>query len=573
MKIPSNAVDLPETVRQQKKISHRDPLTALPNRVFFESRLRQAVQQCRRRGQALTIVSLELDGFKSINDRYGKVVGDQVLSALAEAMKQSLRKGDLLARLCGQEFAAILPDLPDAEACVPVLVRLLEAATEAVHADGLLLRATVSIGVAFDPQMGAVDAELLLHHANQAMLQAKRAGRNLYHFFTAEDSHGLSRREDCIVQVRQALEAHEFVLYYQPKVNLSEGEVVGAEALIRWRHPQRGLLEPSEFLPLILDHELMIELDDWVLQTVLRQMEVWQESGLEISVSVNIGFLQWQQEDFPQRLAALLAEHPAIKPGRLELEIPGSSRHGDVDRLLKVVTACRKIGVWVALDHFGAGHLSIHEIQRIPANVLKIDPSFVHNILDSIEDLNILEGVLGLAAAFRRQFIAEGVETAEHGLLLMRLGCDLAQGYGIAHPMEAHNLAPWVMAWRPDPSWVEATTEGLDERLLVYTSVEHKSWIAMLGAYLRGEQESEPRLNRHQCQLGQFVDAEEQAGRSSQPAFQALAALHWRIHAMGAGIVKLRAQEKNEEGLARLADLEGLLAKLMEQMKGFRVKI
>jgi diguanylate cyclase (GGDEF)-like protein len=572
MKTFSNVVDLPETVRQQRKVSHRDPLTGLPNRVFFENRLRLALQQARRRGQSLVVVSLELDGFKSINDRHGKVAGDQVLSALADAMKQSLRKGDLLARLCGQEFAAILPDLSSLLACEPLLVRLLDAATEPVQVGNLQLRASVSIGVCFDLERDDADPEQILQRASLAMHQAKRAGRNLYHFFTPEAASSLPGKEGWTAHVRQAMERREFVLFYQPKVNMSEGEVVGAEALIRWRHPERGLLAAGEFLPLIEDRPLMIEVGEWVIEEALRQMEEWREGGLMLPLSVNVGSIQLLQAGFIDRLSAILARHPALPRTSLELEIRGAGAQ-EAPQLAEVVSACREIGLSVALDDFGASCSSLNDLKRLPANVLKIDASFVHDILDSIEDLNILEGVLGLAAAFRRQFIAEGVESAEHGLLLLRLGCDLAQGYGIAKPMEAADLPAWIEAWQPDPSWAEATTEGLDERLLVYTSVEHRAWFVALEAFLRGACENEPRLNRHQCQLGAFVDVEEQAGRNSHPGFQALAALHWRIHAIGAGIVKLHLQEKTDEGLTRLAELPGLLDKLLEQMKSLRIKI
>jgi hypothetical protein len=254
------------------------------------------------------------------------------------------------------------------------------------------------------------------------------------------------------------------------------------------------------------------------------------------------------------------------------LEILGSGIQQDAEQLAEVVQGCRHIGVSVALDDFGSGRSSLEDLKRLPANVLKIDPGFVRDILDSTEDLAILEGVLGLAAAFRRQLIAEGVESIEHSLLLLRLGCNLVQGYGIARPMEASELPGWVEAWRPDPQWAEATSHGLDERLLVYASVEHKAWIVSLEGYLNGELDTEPRLNRHQCQLGAFVDATEQAGHNTQPAFQSIAALHWRIHAMAQGIVKLHTQGKSAEALARLADLQGLLENLLAQMKSFRLK-
>jgi len=561
-----------ESACMPQNISHRDPLTGLPNRVLFDDRLQLAMRNTRRRHQPLAVVSLELDGIKSISEHHGRAVGDQVLAALAEKMKRVLRKGDLLARLCGQEFAALLHDLHDPHDSVPVIARLLDAATEPVQIGDQEHYATASLGITFYPQAEELDVERILAQATQAMQQAKRAGRNLYHFFDAAKLLPQACEEDRLDRIRQAMEAGEFVLYYQPKVDMRAGKVVGVEALIRWNHPQRGLLAPSEFLPLIEDHRLSVDLGEWAIETVLLQMEEWRKGGLQLVVSVNVSSHHLQQNNFPERLTALLASHPSISPSSLELEILGSGTKQDADQLAEVVRGCRHIGVSVALDDFGSGRSSLEDLKRLPANVLKIDPGFVRDILDSTDDLAILEGVLGLAAAFRRQFIAEGVETIEHSLLLLRLGCDLVQGYGIARPMEAQDLSGWVAAWRPDPLWGEATSHGLDERLLVYASVEHKAWIVSLDAYLKGELDTEPRLNRHQCQLGAFVDASEQAGHNSQPAFQAIAALHWRVHAMAQGIVKLHTQGKSAEAQARLADLQGLLENLLVQLKSFRLK-
>jgi diguanylate cyclase (GGDEF)-like protein len=561
-----------ESARMPQNISHRDPLTGLPNRVLYDDCLQQAIRNARRHQQPLAVVSLELDGFKSINERHGRVVCDQVLATLAENMKRVLRKGDLLARLCGQEFAAVLHDLHDPHDSIPAITRLLDAVTEPVQIGNQVHYATASMGITFYPQAEELDAEQLLAQAVQAMQQAKRAGRNLYHFFDAAKLVPRPCEDDLLDRIRQAMEAGEFVLYYQPKVNMRAGKVVGVEALIRWHHPERGLLAPSEFLPVIEDHRLSVDLGEWAIETVLNQMEEWRAAGLQLVVSVNVSSHHLQQNNFPESLTAMLASHPSISPSSLELEILGSGTHQDAEQLAEVVRGCRHIGVSVALDDFGSGRSSLEDLKRLPANVLKIDSGFVRNILDSTEDLAILEGVLGLATAFRRQFIAEGVESPEHCLLLLRLGCDLVQGYGIARPMEAQDLLGWVAAWRPDPQWAVATSRGLDERLLVYTSVEHKAWIVSLEAYIKGELETEPRLNRHLCQLGAFVDATEQAGHNSQPAFQAIAALHWRIHAMAQGIVKLHTQGKSTEALARLADLQGLLENLLLQLKSFRLK-
>jgi hypothetical protein len=225
-----------------------------------------------------------------------------------------------------------------------------------------------------------------------------------------------------------------------------------------------------------------------------------------------------------------------------------------------------------AWDDFGTGHSSLSDLKRLPVDVLKIDPSFVRDILENPDDLTILEGLLGLITAFHRQPVAEGVETVEQGLILLQLGCELAQGYGIAQPMLAKEFPAWAAAWHPDPRWAEALSVSVDDRPLLHAGVEHRAWVAELEALVKGESDVEPRTSRHQCQFGAWLYADGPAGRSSHPAFQAIVALHWRIHALAAGIVKFRTQGRNEEGMARLGELKDLVDKLADLLNAFGQK-
>jgi EAL domain-containing protein (putative c-di-GMP-specific phosphodiesterase class I) len=274
---------------------------------------------------------------------------------------------------------------------------------------------------------------------------------------------------------------------------MSKGTVVGTEALIRWQHPERGLLLPASFLPAIEDHPLAVELGEWVIDTALTQMERWQEKGLNIPVSVNVGARQLQTPDFVDRLAALMAAHPRVKPSSLELEIVETSALQDMVQVSQLLEGCREIGVTFALDDFGTGYSSLSYLKHLPADVLKIDRSFVRDILDDPEDLTILEGALGLAFAFRRQVIAEGVETVEHGLVLLRMGCELAQGFGIARPMPASDFPKWAATWRPDSRWIDVSSASQDERQLLFATVEHRSWTAAIESFLKGERHVPPR--------------------------------------------------------------------------------
>ena len=451
----SDITSIKEHQRQLEHIAHFDALTNLPNRLLLADRLQQAMAQAQRRGQQLAVAYLDLDGFKNVNDHHGHDVGDKLLIHLASAMKDTLREGDTLARLGGDEFVAVLIDLDGIESCVPMLTRLLKAAASPVQIGDAVLTGSASIGVTFYPQTNDMEADQLLRQADQAMYQAKLAGKNRYHVFDSAHDSSLRVHHESLERIRIALENCEFVLHYQPKVNMQSGKVIGAEALIRWQHPEKGMLAPATFLPVIEDHPLAVEVGGWVIDTALTQIEVWHSAGLDLAVSVNVGAHQLQQGDFVRRLLAIFAKHPQVNPTSLELEVLETSALADMEQVSQVIEACHQMGVKFALDDFGTGYSSLTYLKRLRVAVLKIDQSFVRDMLDDPDDLAILEGVIGLAAAFKREVIAEGVETVAHGTALLHLGCELAQGYGIARPMPADQLPAWVTSWQPDNAWSE----------------------------------------------------------------------------------------------------------------------
>ncbi|TSA06035.1 MAG: EAL domain-containing protein [Comamonadaceae bacterium] len=438
---------------QLEHLAHFDALTNLPNRVLLADRLQQAMAQALRRAQHLAVAYLDLDGFKTINDQHGHDVGDQVLIALAQRMRQVLREGDSLARIGGDEFVIALLDVDDRVASLPMLNRLKAACAQNVQVGALSLQVSVSVGITFYPQAQDIDADQLLRQSDQAMYQAKLAGKNRLHFFDTTQDSSIRGRHESVERIRLALELHEFVLHYQPKVNMRSGQIVGAEALIRWQHPEKGLLSPAMFLPLIEDHPLAVDIGEWVIDTSLTQIERWHAAGLDMRVSVNVGSRQLQQSDFVDRLKFILAKHPQVKPSSLELEVLETSALEDIAQVSDVIEACERIGVKFALDDFGTGYSSLSYLKLLRVATLKIDQSFVRDMLEDPDDLAILRGVIGLAAAFKRQVIAEGVETVAHGTLLLQLGCELAQGYGIAQPMSAEQMPAWSTAWRPDAAW------------------------------------------------------------------------------------------------------------------------
>jgi len=451
------ASDITPMKAYQDKLEHiarYDLLTNLPNRVLLADRLSQAMSQSIRQDKTLAVVFLDLDGFKVVNDTHGHDVGDELLIALSIRMKEALREGDSLARIGGDEFVAVLTDLTTVEDCEPVLERFLLAASEPVTIDNVVLNVSSSIGVTLYPQDN-VSADQLMRHADQAMYIAKESGKNRYHLFdTAQDDAVKEQREN-LEAIRCALDNNQFVLLYQPKVNMRTGMVVGFEALIRWQHPKRGLLNPIDFLPVIEKNPMMIEVGEWVIDSALTQINQWQKMGINqtLSLSVNIAAVQLQQPDFTLRLTALLAEHPDVEPRLLELEILETSGLDDINHVSKTMNSCIELGVSFALDDFGTGYSSLTYIRRLPASLIKIDQSFVRDMLIDPDDLAIVEGVIGLAKSFKRDVIAEGVETVEHGTALLQLGCELAQGYGIAKPMPASNIPGWISNWKPDVNW------------------------------------------------------------------------------------------------------------------------
>ncbi len=569
----SDVTAMKEQEQKLEHAAHYDLLTGLPNRIPLTERLHRAVVQSRHRGNPVAVACVDLDDFKGINDRHGRDTGDQLLTAVANRMKLALREGDTLARLGGDEFGAILPELADTSESIEVLTRLLDAVSEPVQVGGLVFQVSASAGITFFPQGEDMDADQLLRQADQAMYQAKLEGKDRYHIFDPRQDRSVRGHHEELERIRQALESKEFVLYYQPKVNMCSGQVLGAEALIRWRHPERGLLLPAQFLPVVDGHPLAIELGEWVIDSALTQMERWRAAGLEIPVSVNVGAQQLQQADFVDRLGALLSAHPAIAPSSLELEVLESNALQDVAQVAQLIHACGSIGVSFALDDFGTGYSSLTYFRRLPARVLKIDQSFVHDMLDDPEDLTILEGVLGLAAAFRRQAVAEGVESVEQGLMLLRMGCQLAQGYGIARPMPADELPGWLTGWQPSPQWAGVSPFNLADRALLYAGVEHRAWIVGIEAFLEGRRHMPSPWDARQCRLGAWLHGDGLTGHGGLPTFQHIETLHRRTHALAAEILAQNADGGRPEALSRLTELYALRDALLGELNALMREI
>ncbi|MFO7550977.1 MAG: EAL domain-containing protein, partial [Haliea sp.] len=537
---------------QLEHIAHYDALTDLPNRVLLADRLQQAMARAQRRDRHLAVVYLDLDGFKFINDKHGHGAGDQLLIAVASRMKAILREEDTLSRLGGDEFVAVLLDFADVESSTVLLTRLLDAAAQPLVVDGRTLEVSASIGITFYPQAEPVEADQLLRQADQAMYQAKLLGKGRYHVFDADLDRDMRGRHERIERIRSAFNNSEFTLFYQPKVNMQTGEVLGAEALLRWQHPERGILAPGYFLPLIEDHPIMLDLGRWVVRTALQQISEWQAQGRHMVLSVNVSSLELRQSDFVQQLQAALKEFPEVAPQLLELEVLETSALGDLGMVSRLLQSCRELGVGVSLDDFGTGYSSLTYLKQLPAGVIKIDQSFVRDILDDPEDIAIFSGILGISAAFGRGVLAEGVETVEHGVMLLRLGCRLAQGYGIACPMPAAEFVQWQESWSLPPQWSGIRRLGQENLPLLYALVEHRRWVQDVAECLHNPSCPSPDLDPEHCQFSQWLREHRYtvAGLRVQ-----IEQLHREAHEQARALLALRDGGEQAAALAGLDEL------------------
>ncbi|MFG0633228.1 putative bifunctional diguanylate cyclase/phosphodiesterase [Pseudomonas sp. xss_2] len=436
----------------QWRVGH-DVLTGLPNRAYLSDLLNQALAFSRREEIPLAVCMLDLDGFKAVNDGYGHAAGDLLLMEVAQRLQGILRAGDSVARLSGDEFVLILRHIDGSAPLHAALQRILHtlAAPYLIRERSLSLSA--SIGVTLFPQDDE-DADTLVRHADQAMYVAKQRGRNRYHLFDVSQEQEQKATHQTVARVRQALHQGELCLHYQPKVNMRTGQVLGFEALLRWMHPAKGPVPPGAFLPLVEQTDLIVEIGEWVIDQALAQLQGWQRQGHRWSVSVNIAARHLQRSDFVQRLQDALSRHAEVYPKQLDLEIVESVAIENIHHVSRCLEACQALGVRFSLDDFGTGYSSLNYLKRLPTQTIKIDKSFVRDILHDHDDLALTGAVIGLARAFDREVIAEGVESVEHGRLLMELGCELAQGYCIARPMPAGEVVGWVADYLQPAQWL-----------------------------------------------------------------------------------------------------------------------
>ena len=462
-----NEQALKEAHKQLETLAYYDPLTRLANRRLFIDRLQHAFSLSDRTRTGLAICYMDLDNFKDINDTHGHETGDRLLIQVSERLQENLRVGDTVARWGGDEFSILINGQQDANQCARTLSRLIENLTRPYTINNTVFQVTTSIGITLYPHDKG-DPETLLRHADQAMYLAKQQGRNRYHFFDPEQDRRISRQRQKLSRIKTAIQHDEMRLFYQPKIDMASGKFIGAEALIRWQHPDEGLLPPGRFLPLLEGNSLQTTLDWWVLDCAIAQISAWHGILNNFVVSVNISARTIQDKNFTGRLTAILQKH-GVDGSLVELEILESGILEDLEAISSVIRKCARIGISFALDDYGTGYSTLTHIRRLPVQTLKIDQSFVRGMLTSIDDLHIVEGVIALARAFELEVIAEGVETTETGSRLLTLGCRYAQGFCIAKPMPPTELIPWTTRYRIPDQWLtDGQVTGEEKRQSSY---------------------------------------------------------------------------------------------------------
>jgi len=434
---------------QMTHSAEHDLLTGLPNRMLFNDRVSQAIALAPRHLKKVAVLFLDLDGFKHINDSLGHPVGDKLLQSIAKRLVDCVRNSDTVSRQGGDEFVVLLSEVGQSEDPAIAARRMLQAVAEAHSIDQHDLHVSASIGVSVYPDDG-LDAETLIKNADTAMYQAKENGRQTYQFFKPAMNVRAVERQAIEASLRRALERQEFALHYQPKINLRTGGITGAEALLRWTHPIRGLVSPAQFIPVAEDCGLILPIGKWVLREACQQARAWADAGLPLAtMAVNISAIQFRNENFLEDVFAILKD-TGLDPRFLELELTESVLMKHAESTASILKALRAGGVQLAVDDFGTGYSSLSYLRKFPIDALKIDQSFVRQITTTPDETTIVTAIISMGRSLKLRVVAEGVETQEELAFLQAHQCDQAQGYYFGRPVPPRQFAKLLATGIPE---------------------------------------------------------------------------------------------------------------------------
>jgi diguanylate cyclase (GGDEF)-like protein len=434
--------DLSERKRAEQQIEYQayhDSLTGLANRRLFQEHLTLAISLAVRKRRPVAVLFLDLDHFKVVNDSLGHTVGDTLLREIATRLRSSIREGDVVARIGGDEFTIVLQELEKKEDAAAMAQRVLRIIAEPMEVDGQRLYITASIGITIYPDDGE-DPETLLKNADNAMYRAKAVGRNTYEMSTQELSRSMQERLTLENGLHQAMEKNEFEVYYQPQIDIRSMKIIGMEALLRWRHPERGLMLPGSFLSVAEERGFIVMIGDWVLRTALHQAKIFSDMGFpDFRVAVNLSARQFRELALVEGIESAVKES-RVDPHSLELEITESVAMQNVELTFKQLTQLRKSGITIAIDDFGIGHSSLSYLKKFPIDALKIDRNFVEDLPERMEDAAIVRSVIELAQGLNLRVVAEGVETKPQFEFLKKHDCREVQGYYFGFPVPAQEF-------------------------------------------------------------------------------------------------------------------------------------
>lgn len=427
----SGAIDLEERAVNK---SHYDALTLLPNRKLFYDRLNKALEDAAENSTPAAVLFLDLDMFKNINDTLGHNIGDKLLKSAASRLGGTVSGSDFLARMGGDEFAVLLSGMDSAQDAVKCAVKILDAFAEAFAIQGHKLFISPSIGIAVYPEHGA-ETHVMLRNAASAMYNVKENGRNNYQVYSSDMNQNTLEKYNLLKDLRHAIDNNELVLHYQPKIDGRTGELVGMEALVRWQHPERGLLYPADFIPIAEETGLIKYVDEWVLDNACTQLKYWQELGFtNLRLAVNLSAWQFKEQHLPEIIMKALSEK-GLDSSCLELEITETAAMENLKFTVSTLGKLIGMGVNISIDDFGTGYSSLNYLKHFPINFLKIDQSFIADVLEDKNTFAIVKAIIDVAHTLNLKVIAEGVETKEQLMLLQNLGCDELQGFYISRPL------------------------------------------------------------------------------------------------------------------------------------------
>lgn len=423
-------------------LAYHDPLTKLPNRLLLKDRIDHSLQNALREGSQAAVLFLDLDRFKGINDTYGHAVGDGLLRETAKRIKNLVRKEDTVSRYAGDEFVVFMENIPDAKNPAKLAQKLIDTFNAPVYIKGYRLKISTSVGISLFPQDGR-DTDTLIRNADAAMYRAKKEGRNNFQYYSLELTGEAFEKMSLERALRQSLERHELILYYQPQVCLRTGKLVGVEALVRWMHPKLGLMSPKQFIPIAEECGFIVALGEWVLQNACMQMRRWLDEGVQVNkMVVNVSAVQFLRSDFVATVERIL-QMSGLNPSYLELELTGNGFMDNSEQSIKALNQLVELGIDLTIDDFGVGCFSFNNLKRIPVKKLKINSSFVIDVLNNANDEDIARAVIALGHGLHLQVIAMGIESTEQQNRLMDLGCDEGQGYLYGSP-----VLPWSTVFR-----------------------------------------------------------------------------------------------------------------------------